>query len=105
MHFRTIFDSELDDFKTECCIAKINPQEFQLRGHDIVEIPLNNGLFTTNAKLTISKQDIERTYNRGNGTHWAVDFGDDLRKEIFNYNETQSIIMSSLQHNLPLRKP
>jgi hypothetical protein len=84
MHFRTILDSELDDFETECRIAKINPQEFQLHEHDIVEIPLNNGLFTTNAKLTITRQGVEKTYSTGNATHWVADFSNNLREGAFN---------------------
>lgn len=83
-HFRTIVDSELDDFKTECRTVKINPQEFQLQEHDIVETPLNNGLFTTNAKLTIGRNDIKRTYNTGNETHWVADFSNDLNAGAFN---------------------
>lgn len=85
-HFRTIFASELDDFKTECHIANVNPQEFQLHEHDIVETPLNNGLFHTNAKLTITRNNIKRTYNTGNDTHWAADFSDDLKAGAFNNN-------------------
>lgn len=84
IHFRTILDSELEDFETECRIAKINPHEFNFREYSIVETPLNNGLFTTNAKLTIARQNLERTYNTGNGTHWIADFTDDLRKGVFN---------------------
>lgn len=85
-HFRAIVNSELDDFKTECRIANINPQEFQLHEHDIVETPLNNSLFTTNAELTIIRNDIKKVYNTGNATNWVADFAGDLRAGVFNKN-------------------
>lgn len=85
-HFRAIVDSELNDFKTECRIAKINPQEFQLNEHDIIETPLKNGLFTTSAKLTIARNDVKKVYNTGNATHWVADFADDLKAGVFNNN-------------------
>lgn len=82
-HFRTIFDSELEDFESVCRIAKINPQEFQFQEHNIIETPLNNGLFSTNAKLNIIRNGIERVYDTGNATHWVADFSNDLKTGIF----------------------
>jgi hypothetical protein len=83
-HFRTIVDNELKDFETECYTARINPKEFQFHEHDIVETPLNNGLFTTNAKITVTRKNISKTYSTGNATHWVADFAKDLRNGVFN---------------------
>lgn len=100
MHFRTILDSELDDFETKCRIAKINPQEFQLHEHDIVETPLNNGLFI--AKLTITKQNVKKTYVTGKDTHWVADFADDLEKGVFNYSQKENpLVHFAMQRSRP----
>ncbi len=83
-NFQTIDKSELEDFDTECRAHGIDPQEFQIQEHDIIETPLNNIIFSRNAKVTVSRKNTNRTYSSGNATHWVADFADDLRKGIFN---------------------
>ena len=82
--FRTVDKSELEDFETECRACGIDPNEFQLKEHDIINTPKNNGIFYTNAKLTITRNSVSRTYNTGNATHWVTDFAEELRTGIFN---------------------
>lgn len=82
-NFRTIDKSEMEDFDTECRAYGIDPKEFQIQEHDIIETPPNSVIFSTNAKLTVTRKTISRTYDSGNATHWVADFADDLRKGIF----------------------
>jgi hypothetical protein len=82
-NYRTIDKSELEDFDTECRACGLDPQEFRLSEHDVVETSLDNGLFITNGKISITRNDTTRTYCTGNATHWVTDFSDELRKGIF----------------------
>jgi len=81
--FRTVDDSELEDFDTECRAYGLDPKEFQMKEDNIVETPKNTPTFSTNAKLTITRKGVSRIYNTGNATHWVADFAEDLRKGIF----------------------
>lgn len=82
-NFRTIDNSELEDFDTECRALGFNPNEFSLQEHDIVEKALTNATFTINGKVTITKNKKSKTYLTGNATHWVADFTDDLQKDFF----------------------
>lgn len=82
-NFRTIDKSELEDFETECRAYGLDPNEFQLEEHDYVQTPPNSLIFTPNAKVTVTRNSIQRTYNTGNATHWVYDFSMDLRQGIF----------------------
>jgi len=84
-NFRTIDDTELEDFGIECRAKGFDPEEFNLEEHDYVETPESGIIFSPNAKLTITqkKTNISRTYSTGNATHWVADFSEDLRKGIF----------------------
>ena len=84
MKFKTVNKSELEDFDTECRAYGSNPDDFELNEHDYIETPTNNPIFFLNAKLTITKNNISKTYSTGNATHWVADFADDLRKGVFN---------------------
>jgi hypothetical protein len=81
--FRTIDNSELEDFETECRACGLDPKEFTLEEHDYIETPAGGPIFTPNAKVTVSRNDKKRTYNTGNATHWVYDFAMDLRKGVF----------------------
>ncbi len=82
-NFRTIDKSELEDFNTECRAYGIDPKEFELNEHDVIETPPNSIIFSYNAKVTATRKNISRTYSTGNATHWVADFSDDLRTGIF----------------------
>ena len=82
-NYRTIDDSELEDFDTECRAHGLDQKTFTLREHDIIETPLTESIFTTNGRITITRNNISRTYATGNATHWVADFSDDLRTGIF----------------------
>lgn len=83
-NFRTIDKSELEDFETECRAYGLDPNEFHLEEHDYIQMPPNSPIFTVNAKVTVSRNDIKRTYSTGNATHWVYDFAVDLRSGAFN---------------------
>lgn len=76
-------ESELDDFYTECRAYRIEPKEFTLQEHNYVETPMNDVISSPNAKITITRKNISRTYPTGNATHWVADFSNDLRAGVF----------------------
>jgi hypothetical protein len=82
--FRTVIESELEDFATECHAHSLDPNEFELNEHDYIETPVNNIIFSPNAKLTVTRNNISRTYLTGNATHWIADFSTDLKNGVFN---------------------
>jgi len=81
--FKAVDKSELEDFDTECRACGLDPKEFELSEHDYIEIPRDSFMFTFNAKLTVTRKNISKTYLTGNATHWVADFSDDLRKGVF----------------------
>ncbi len=82
-NFQTIDKSELEDFETECRAHGLDPNEFQLNEHDYTQTPANSNIYTPNAKVTITRNNIQRTYNTGNATHWVYDFAMDLKRGTF----------------------
>ena len=81
--FKTICASEVEDFETTCIENKIPAEEFILEEHDITQPPDSGEIFPINGFVTITRNAISRTYRTGNGTHWVVDFHDDLQLGIY----------------------
>lgn len=71
--------SELDDFK-----AEINKQGFDVDDFDLEEIDLTdwNGhqVVSKNGTVTVTRKSTQNknTYNTGLGSHWIIDFLNDL---------------------------
>jgi len=81
--YKAIHNSELDDFQKTCEQFGFKEHDFELKEHDYVQIPPDSLIFTYNAKVTITRKDIIRTYDTGNGTHWVADFQIDLENNVF----------------------
>lgn len=82
--FRTIDRQEYEDFLDECEARGLDPQEFSLNEHEVLQTEVTPTTCIINAKLTISRGLSSRTYVTGEGTDWLVLFAKDLRNGVFN---------------------
>lgn len=86
MTYKTITDSEINDFNQVCKSHGRDPSEFDMVEHDVIYTPDGSGLYCVNGKITITliKDSRARTYETGNGSSWVCYFEADLKKGYFN---------------------
>lgn len=82
-NYQTIDSSELEDARNSCASTNKNFEEFTLKEHDVSDIPADNGLFHSIGKVTIIKDNKEKTYSTGYGSKWPADFDADLKAGYF----------------------
>lgn len=77
--------SEFDDFKNELSRNGYNLNDFELNHTDLTNWQPNQ-IVTIQGSITIKRKSTkkEKSYNTGSGTHWVVDFSDDLKSGFFN---------------------
>jgi hypothetical protein len=79
-----IVENELEDFKNTLVKYDYSEDEFEWSGIEN-SIPAD-GIFQITGMVIIKlkKTGIVRTYKAGHGSHWIVDFEDDLKASVFN---------------------
>jgi len=72
---------EQEDFKKACLDAGLAPGAFTVSyTEDLVE---TGDIKVLEREVMVSFGNITRGYTAGNGTHWTVDFEDDVKSHVF----------------------
>jgi len=82
-NFKTLDDNDYGDFISECEARGLDPSEFHLEEHDLIETEITPTTCISNGKLTITRGKISITYSTGDSTDWLIKFASDLRKGNF----------------------
>jgi hypothetical protein len=78
-NYLTIHHSEITDFESECVRLGLKSTDFKLIEHSIIETESTEGLIRKNAVVDIQKNNKTiASYRTGSGSHWVVDFINDL---------------------------
>ena len=73
--------SEQEDFRTVCLDAGLAPDAFTVSyTEDLVG---TDDIKVLEREVMVCFGNITRGYTAGNGTHWTVDFEDDVRSHVF----------------------
>jgi hypothetical protein len=73
--------SEQEDFRAVCLDAGLAPDMFAVSySEDLVG---DGDIKMIEREVTVSFGNITRGYAGGNGTHWTVDFEDDVKSHVF----------------------
>lgn len=82
--YRTICESELEDYKTDLEKYGYKESDFTLEEKDVINHESSLGLHQ-NGTVTVrcEKSKKENSYHTGHKTHWTADFENDLRQNFF----------------------
>lgn len=81
--FKTIDQTELQDFINECEARGVDPDEFRLIEHDVIETEITAMTFILSGKVTVTRGEVSRVYSTGDSADWLAGFAGDLRRGVF----------------------
>jgi hypothetical protein len=81
--YKTIDQSEIDDFRNIIKNQNLDPDDFEINEIDLTDYTKSPYILKGKISIIRKSNNKTRTYNSGHGTSWPADFGDDLAGGLF----------------------